>query len=185
MRKTLAPLLGTMVVLAGPAEASMVPPVDLEAGRGALTVGLATVAYDHALSDRLSLGLAATGVHLIFLAGYGAAARGTYRLGSLPGDGMYGLTLSGGYMAISSIGPAQSGVFVQPALNFAWPFAYGNLRATIGPMLLFGRVSPTIGPVQTFDFQPLVPNMELAFRISDRDEVTLGGYGLLGWRRSL
>lgn len=183
MAAVLTPVVGALLAFAGPAEASMIPPVELRAGQASGAVGLASFAYDHALTDRLSVGVAGSATYLVFLVGYGAAARATYRFWESPEGMSLGLTLSGGHMSLWSIGPAQSGIFLQPALNVTLRTATGTVRATLGPMALFGRLSPTIGPVQSFDLQPLLPNIELAFPLSDRDELTLGGYGTVGWRR--
>ena len=153
-----------------PADASILPRVDFNQGNTDVAIGLFDAAVDYAVLDRLSVGAAL--IPSIFPAPFIArptllAGRLTWRGGEV-GSLSWGAT--GSLMAFRNPTTGKTALFVQPALNMAWRPGEGpfTLRATLGLM--------------NYDFPAPVPNVELAFKVFGRHELTLLGGGLIGWR---
>lgn len=170
------PVALALALMTRPAFASTLPRVDLHQGQVAVAVGLADANVDYALLDTLSIGLSGALPWSVLL----KAARATWRIGQL-GPVAYGLTLSGGTIAPGLVNTAKpedalTGYWVQPALNVAVPLGPTplTLRATLGPTWVNQTLMHQNGD--------LVPNAELAWRLNDAHEITLGGNALIGWR---
>lgn len=158
------------------AEASTLPRVDFAANQVMVSVGFPDASVDVALGDRLSLGASAFtfGMDNLF-----PAARATYRLAEGPGGLSVGATLSLGlipnFMRGSGV-PLTYQPYFQPAANVTLP-----LGGSDSPVRLRG----TLGPVW-IDFSPNLtvwaPNLELGIALAPRQELTLGGNSLIGWR---
>jgi hypothetical protein len=166
--------------LALPARASTLPKVDFSAGQHIVAAGLLDANYDYAVTDHLSFGVSSAGLLLIPIVPI--AARSTLKL--LQTDWLTaGLTVSAG-ITPNAWGPKpwyelQEPVsyWVQPALNATLGAvdAPVKLRLTVGPLFMNNGFAPS--PVWWF-----WPNAEVAFRLTERHELTLGGNALVGWR---
>jgi len=156
-----------------PAEASILPRVDFKRGDLDLAVGIYDLAVDAAVLDRLSVGAALIPAILpVPVLGLPtlAAGRATWRF-SEPGDLAWGVTASAMFFRNPTSGSGN--FFLQPALNWAWRPGGGDggftLRATLSLMDVLTLPAP-------------IPNLELAFRVGKRHELTLLGGGLIGFR---
>ena len=187
--KLLLPALAA-VLIATPAHASAMPPVDLAGGQVALTVGFPGVGVDAALG-RLVLGASAMGLLVPpYGLGYGFVGRATWRLSGLPErEPCFGLALLGGNAGLGTLpgaaaGSTWEGWFCQPGLVVSWPVARGvTLRAMGGPLLFTGVVGRSAAVAGGTGVVPFVPNLELAFRLAPGQELTIGGLpNLIGWR---
>lgn len=181
--------LSVLVLGALPARASLVSPLDLSAGQRTFTFGplsvLPEVRYDHALSDRLSVGV--SGVAVFFgYSGFLLGANASYVLGQTPGGMSYGLSMIGGALWLpvaSTFGfqgtPAGAYPWAYPALSASVPLgrpgAPLTFRASLGPMIMVDASgTPNI---------VLLPLPELGIRTGKHSElVLLGGFSLLSWR---
>jgi hypothetical protein len=180
-------LLASLLILgaAAPAVASSVPRVDYPPNATMVSAGIYDVDLDHAIGDRLALG-----VNTNFLS---VAARLSYRLGGQPGGACWGFTLSGG----PSVFPAYAGIpsavgvvpvqvlgsyFFQPAFTWAAPLGpYLIARGTLGPVFFSQLVQEGASYRYLQNMVvPLWPNIELAIPVG-WGEITLGG-GLVGAR---
>lgn len=182
-----------LAALALPAQASVLPPVDLAGGQTALTAGLPDAGVDVALG-RLVLGTSAMVLPVSPNGlGYGFVARATWRLSGLPGrEPCFGLALLGGNAGFGTLpglsgGPTWEGWFCQPGLAVAWPITPGvTLRAMGGPLFFTGVVGRTTAVAGGTGLLPFVPNAELGIRLAEGQELTIGGLpGLIGWRGRL
>ena len=182
-----APLMAALAVGGRPAMASTIPSLDFRQGQTMVSLGLADLSIDHALSDRLSIGLSGAYVlpaHLLLVPGSTAAIRATSPLLRLYNVEL-GLMVSAGYGAFSFPGPAflgQSGKYWwQPAFNVAIasraPFEKWTSRITLGPLLWMEQPPPG------FSAWFFLPNIELGYRLDPANELTIGGNSLIGWRR--
>lgn len=170
-----------------PATASTIPSMDFQQGQTMVAIGLADVNLDYALTDGLSIGISGAYVlpaALLFLhSGTVGAARVTKHLTRIYNLDV-GMTLSVGYGAFTFPGPDFSNRWAkwwwQPALNVALinasPFERWTPRITLGPILWLGQQ-----PAGSNQWFPL-PNIELGYRFDQRNELTLGGNSLIGWR---
>lgn len=177
------------LLAAAPGQASLLGPLDLEAGQRSLSVGpltlLPDVRYDHALSDNLSVGVA--GMAVFF--GYGGFLLGgnaTYRLGRGPGGLVYGASVLGGVHWLpfsSTVGfqatPAGAYPWAFPALTAAIPLGGADspvtLRAAVGPMILVDQN----GAATTL----WLPLPEMGIRLTPTSElVLLGSLSPVSWR---
>jgi hypothetical protein len=179
-------------LLARPAVASTVPPMNVPASRGVLALGaLLDISVDYAMTDRWTLGF--SGRTFLFAL---AAVRSSYSLGEGPWHTQLGLTCSAGIFGVppqlpGGILPSLQGSFIQPALALAIPVWLGCpmwFRATLGPTFIqesdVGGELPSGFPRESFGLL-FLPNLELAFPLGDEDELTIGGNSLVGWRRLL
>lgn len=205
MRSTvvITALLAGIVPSISPVSASTLPRVDFHHGDRVLAVGFLDLSFDHAVTERLSLGATLNpgiGRYQWFdpiLSPFAAAVRSTYRLGEAPNGLSYGVTLSSGIVMAfpyTMCGPGcrpydlslglpfllkgQYRAFLQPAFNVTKAVGeFLSVRATLGPVLLLnGAVG--FEPVLV----PVWPNLEIAFKVSSRSEVTLLGNSIIGWR---
>ena len=174
MKRSRSLLTLALLMMTEPAYASTLPRVDFHKGETMVAVGLPDLSLDYALTDHLSLG--ATWVSM-GLPAYGfGAIRGTYRIGRVPWGGEYGLTaavgLESNYPATPTT-PLSYQSWGQIALDASLPLTRRfTIRATVGP-ILWG--SYTL-------YWYAVPNLELAYELNSRNELTLGGNSLIGWR---
>jgi hypothetical protein len=174
-RRILGPLLA-MLCVAPATQASTLPRVDFDAGQHLIALGVLDASYDYALTDDLSIGLSSTGLLVPI------AARATLQV--LHIDRVTaGVTLSGG-ITPNMWGPnpwytlpEPVSYWLQPALNVTYGLPEDDikLRLTVGPMSMSSSGSWT--PVFWF-----WPNAEVAFRLSEHHELTVGGNSLVGWR---
>lgn len=183
-----AAVLMTALALSGrPATASTIPSLDFRQGQTTVSLGLADLSIDHALTDRLSIGFSGAYVlpaHLLLVPGSTVAIRATYHLLRLYNLDL-GLMVSTGYGAFRFPGPGfldQPGkVWWQPAFNVAIaspaPFEHWTPRLTLGPILWMEQ------PPSGFSTWFFLPNVELGYRLDPANELTLGGNSLIGWRR--
>lgn len=181
------PLLLAMTLLVSPATASTIPSMDIKQGQTMVSLGLADLSIDHALTDRLSIGFSGAYVlpaHLLLVPGSTAALRATVHLLQLYNLDL-GVMVSAGYGAFRLPGPDfldQPGKFWwQPAFNVAIaspaPFGQWTTRLTLGPILWMEQ------PPSGFSTWFFLPNVELGYRLDPANELTLGGNSLIGWRR--
>lgn len=191
-------MLATIASWSPPCEASTLSPVDFQARNLRVALGVFDASVDYALFDRLSLGAyviyqvdqAPDLAHAVVEREW--ALRSTCRLWEHPTGVQLGITLSGGQtseaklmLATGTPTAPQDAYFYfpwfQPALNLTLPMGIPHLRGRVMVGPFFGR------PFMTSYFpmlalQLLWPNIELAYRIADHHEITLGGNSLLGWR---
>lgn len=185
---------------AGDTEASTLPRIDFEQGEHTVTVGVLNASWDYAVLDRVSLGVSmipmpsANAWYDPILSPQNASARASLRLGEVAGVAV-GVTLSGGIFNPIVVPQCPCGLknpfpalpimrwngyraYVQPALNVAFPFGSWSegwiVRATVGPIFDYSPESSSM--------MPLWPNLELAHRWQNGQELTLLGNGLVGWR---
>jgi hypothetical protein len=180
MTRLLVSTLVTVLCLAPTVQASTLPKVDFKAGQHIVAAGLLDANYDYAVTDHWSLGVSSAGLLLIPIVPI--AARSTLKL--LQTDWLTaGLTVSAG-ITPNAWGPRPwyelpepVSYWVQPALNATLGAADApvKLRLTVGPLFMNGGLGPS--PVWWF-----WPNAEVAFRLTERHELTLGGNALVGWR---
>ena len=174
-----------LLLVATPAAAAGVPPMDLARGELAVQAGVPAIGADLSLG-RLVIGGAATGFAVPTLAyGYGVVGSLGWRLSGLPRrEVCAGLALLGGTLSVSGAAGFGEAWFVQPALALAVPLGdAATLRLAGGPafFLLTSRNAPA--SAQSRGFLPFVPNVELAFRLAEGSELTLGGLpSIVGWR---
>lgn len=184
-------------VAAGPAAASTIPPLDLQAGQTAVGFGVARpgldldvdFSFDRALGERQSLGLTVHHRMSDFRAPKTMLAA---RLAWMPVDYAGVLWSAGGGHSPWGDDVLEGFAQVAGALKFGWGPA--SLRLTLGPALTFmARTAPRQGGITWFDptpsegngnlsVIPLVPNAELGVRVWAGHEIVLGGYTILGWR---
>lgn len=168
------------------ASASMLPPLDLAPGETTVAVGLPTLAVDHAIGDRFTVGLGAFGIPPIipwssdpatgqptYMQFQAAALRASWRAWGARDGLAVGLTASAGVL-----GP-QYVAWFQPALNVSLPLGRAvTLRATLGPVL-----DPvTLGNAAVGIMPTWAPNLEIAVPVAPGHEITLLGGALAGWR---
>lgn len=177
MRQRLT-LTAVLLGISLPAQASTLPKVDFKAGEHILTVGLLDANYDYAVSDHFSFGVSTTAVVVDL------AARATVRAVTL-GPVSVGATLGAGLSPnlwgptpLSAM-PEPVSFWVQPALNltFGAPDDVVKLRTLIGPKFMNGRLRLPQNPLEW-----ALQSAELAFRLNEQHEITVGGNGLVGWR---
>ena len=177
-------LLFAMALLVSPATASTIPSMDIKQGQTTVSLGLADLSIDRALSDRLSIGFSGAYVlpaHLLLVPGSTVAIRTTYHLLRLY-DLDLGLMVSAGYGAFRFPGPVfldrPGKYWWQPALNVAIaspaPFEQWTPRITLGPILWMEL------PPSGFTTWFFLPNVELGYRLDPANELTLGGNSLIG-----
>lgn len=174
-------LLTTALVLgltAAPAAASTLQRVDFAPHQSSFAIGLMDVNFDTAVGDRLSLG-ASLGWAIL---GVNAAVRSTWRTGGDSDAFATGWGFNLGYSTLSAYGTGHA-VWLQPAWLMSSRLGSSNLffRASLGPALWFQISTDETGTNITPVFEVL-PNVELAYRISPNGELTLGGNSLLGFR---
>jgi hypothetical protein len=215
----LAPCLLTAALalsLPAIAQASAMPRADFEAGRVTASASINGLFYivpfpigsvDYALTDRLSLGAAASA--------WMALGRATLKVWESSNGLVVGVTAAGGFnneqMIFGTLGPILSfpatsvpgariyspgrlyeGPWGQVALTASWPVLGPRspiaLRGMVGPALgnavFAGPMATALGAVPRENrlSLALLPNAELAFRLHPRHEITLGGFGYLGYR---
>jgi hypothetical protein len=164
-----------------PLQASTLPIVDIGPNTSMiLSAGLLDFNLDVPITDSQTIGISAFGAGLL----YSAALRSTYRLGKLENGLTYGWTIGAGLgLGIGVGGGGFFGPWIQPALAVTLPLlgaeSPAKLRASMGPLLmpsLYSASSP-------FPWQSLIwPNLELAFKVTPSNELTLGGNAIIGWR---
>lgn len=187
-------LLTAALWLANPATAaaSTLPRVDLEGGRLSFAAGLAPtwadLCVDYGLNSRLSFGFSLMQGFLPNIPGglspYVTAARLTWNMGTQPWGLAYGATLSAVRLHKNTGNPApgapEFSYYAQPALNVTWaPGGFGGpwaVRATLGPMIGRDLTATALIPW---------PNLEVSYRLSPVNELTLGGNSLIGWRGTI
>lgn len=192
-----------LALLPAPAWASSVPPIELAPGRTLVEIGVADLNVDHAVGDRLSLGVNASFFQDTL------ALRASYRLGGDPGGSAWGLTLGAGYSStglLSSLGnrpPVSSSLaatdpygyqdppdafWLSPAL--VWTGSLPLSRTSKDALTLRGSLGPSLNlQVDTrrgglaYDLGLLLsPSLELAIGTPGQFEVMAGGNGILGVR---
>lgn len=150
-----------------------------------MAAGLLDANFDMLLGEGLSAGLSFTMQPTGQLL---SALRGTYRLAGSETDGWaIGLTGSAGQgpqtnfdLSITAWSPNRGFYWLQPAAVGALYFFEQRLilRATVGPAFLFNQ------DLELMEGS-IVPNVELAYRLTPMHEVTLGGNALVGLRMFL
>lgn len=179
--------------LAAPAQASTLPEPGLRAGQTALALGLIDGSVDHGITDRLQLG--AGGYFTVF--GMAAYGRATWRVFDDTPLGDIGLHVAGGKYN-PGLAKGTEGLFVFAGPVLAKQFAgWITLRASLGLMATDanGLTYMSSGPATPNSPRswglggdvapPVVPNIELAFKLGGNNELTLGGNALIGWRTRL
>ena len=177
--------LGVAVWPAGPARAAGLPPMDLARGELAVELGLPAAGADLSLG-RLVIGGAAFGVPALVAYGYGFVAHAGWRLSGLPRrETCVGLALVGGAASTGFSGGSTEDWFVQPAIALAVPLGErATLRVAGGPVFLSSVRALGGSPRTAFTWiVPFVPSAELAFRLSEGNELIIGGLpNVVGWR---
>ena len=186
-----AALLAIPLALAAalPAQASTLPDPGLPAGKVALTVGIADAGLEYGLTEQLQIGAGGAG-NLIGVGGYGRATW-AFLKGSPAGD--LGLHVAAGYFQPLLLkGRPGLFVFVGPAIAKTW--GWFTLRGTLSVPInnttdlvdpVTGASTPSWGIGGAVGALPLIPNLELAFKLSGENELTLGGNAIIGWRTRL
>ncbi len=199
MRWGVVVLVSALAAPAPSAYASAVPTLPRAGHPNTLQVGLADLAYDRTVADRLSIG----GLASFTFDEVAASARATGTIWS-NGDALaLGWTTSLGASQTTGLGarvpygvevPHEASLWVRPALAVAVPFVFGSrIRFIGGPS--FGVADALIYPEARYLWTASTPygwaviryvgTSELAFPIGDRHEVTFGGSAIVGWRRRL
>lgn len=185
-----------IILVALPAGAATLPPVDLVAGRFAFSAGSTYIpgatntlgtdwSLDFGVTDQLSLGASTMAGLTLYpsesqqLRTTATVVRGTYRLGKL-GVAEMGVSACVG----------QSETLMDYRVRFLWGQVAWNVSMPLGREDSPSRLSFTIGPLfypgtwgrmlPPFDYA--WPNLELTYRFSERLTAVIGGNSLYGIR---
>lgn len=182
-------LLGICFVLSlpEPARASTIPPVNLNQSEVAITAGIYDLGVDFGLTDHLSFGVSS-------VAPFDSHGLLAFRVLYLP----LGVQRNLNFGLMASFGTAPSAGFFrpyngddatfpvthtgwfQPALGFIaslYPLPV-SIRATVGPVFPEPQVPPYLPSFLKYAW----PNVEVAYRFNEFNELTLGGNAIVGWR---
>lgn len=180
-------LLATATAVAAPsAIASTLPELPLKKGQSAFTAGFVHAAYDNALSNNLSVGGTVGLPWATFaLGGLNLAGRATYRMPDLANGIQWGI--SGGVSTF--LGTANFGAAFLPGISvFAGPHVRAPLPITLPKgqsVIARGALNLSLNPGA-----PLAPigggiALEVAWRYSKNEEITVSNDGFIGYRRIL
>lgn len=174
----------------GPAAAAALPPMDLEGVNGATQLAIPAVGFDRAFG-RFVFGGTGFAFGIPGLASIsGAAGHVGWRFIDARQRGYdAGLSVVSGYIhAGGSWSTSNETWFLQPVLAVAVPLGtHVRFRVAGGPAFYVHQDSPGVFGTasRTQSFVPFVPNLELAIRVADDAELSIGGLPeLVGWRRT-
>jgi hypothetical protein len=190
--KSFALVLAALAVSAPAAVASTLPELPLKQGQSAFTAGFVHAAYDSALTDQLSVG-GTVGLPLGMwtaggwnaLGGIDVGARATYRIANLDQGIQWGV--SGGvssFLGGTALLPGIS-VFAGPHVRAPLPITLPKGQSVIARGALNLAFNPFLPSVPLAGVSPLGfgAALEVAWRYTKNEEITLSNDGFIGYRR--
>ncbi len=173
---------GLLAHIQGPSFAAIIPPLDVRHGETALDVGFISLSVGHGFVEKWSIGAATVFLPFHYL----AAGSVSYRMDSSLHWLDYGLSVSAGSANCCFGTRNPSFWFIEPAFNASIrPFGPFVVRATLGPTFRY-IPAHTAMPFDVevpdkVDVWP-DPNVELAVRLFDFGEISLGLKSLVSYR---